>query len=245
MIAGDLLGTANIDTISIVNSTVEANKGEGAGGILGQAKYNSTINNIQIINTTIKNNQAAAGGIVGQIDGSGGDITINITNIYINNGVEDKIVASERAAGVIGEIKGADAPTNDVTGDVVNVSNAVIITNIEAPQYISGILGRNNGSAGVGTFTDVYLEITLTQATIKYAGHVNGRNNSLVESFTNVFVVGTVATKDGEVVDAANVIEKANVNADWWTTNLVSFTTNEKWVLSGSIYVLKDFVPAV
>ncbi len=220
LIAGQLDADGNVlENIQIFDSSVHASRDEGAGALLGQAKKTVSISNIIIVNTSISNNLKNAGGLIGQVDGT----TVTISDCDLNI----IVIASERAGGLIGEIK---------NGGSINTIRVVLSGQISATQYVAGIIGRNQVLSS--SLDQVFFTGTLTAGNTNL-GHISG--DQYVTTVNDVFMVETVffGTPAKQMVSAEFIVaSKADCDLAWWNTHLTDISENGNWYYDNGMYHL-------
>jgi pectate lyase len=225
ILIGEVDGTnVTVQNIIIRNSSVSGNSSNGVGGLIGYTKPNFTVDiaNISIDASTITNQSSAAGGLIGMTDA--GNVTIH--NIQLT---QLTITASERAAGVYGELK------NSVQ---IRVSNMIIDADIMGGQYVGGLVGRNQ-STNV-SFSDVLIQGSLQSTANKNLGHLSGDQD--IPNIDNVYLldVDIIGTVTKQTVSEEYFLSSLDTVIDqtWWNNHLDAIAQNEYWIYDGSTYVL-------
>ncbi len=132
------------------------------GSLVGEATYNTTIENCHIKNGTVRSYYQCSGGLIGWTGGMSGNVEIRNSSVdtdvymrFYNGDGSTKTTGILDAGGLIGYIDG----TNSVT-----VSDCFVGTNLDAGVYsghitVGGIIGYSNKSATlirVVGYTQVY-----------------------------------------------------------------------------------------
>ena len=229
LIAGQTDGANNqLTNIHILNSSVEANRQEGAGLLLGQAKHLTHMDNILIEDSQVTNQSNNAGGLIGQVDGT----HIHATNIQMQ-GVSVKSMHSSdaRAGGLFGEMK---------NGGMVHVRNAFLDIIVEGKRYVGGITGRHQTSSDASTLEGILITGSiLNTGTSSDAGHLSGQNNffSVVDAYVvNLTQQGSFNRQN---VIASNVISDFDIlDQMWYQEHIPSFDASPAWEYKESKYHL-------
>ncbi|CCV65309.1 hypothetical protein, Listeria/Bacterioides repeat [Paracholeplasma brassicae] len=219
----DALGVV-VENIKIINSSVNANHDNGAGGLFGlvtDGKGELTARNIEIIDLTVTNLKKNSGGLVGYVRGIGDTI---VEDIYLNNVT---ITATEGAGGLFGYV-------NNPKSAVVNRALLIDLSVTVSPNYGAFISGRVPDS-NILSVTDVVILNSSVTGT-RYLGEVNGRYTKTIQ--TNVFAQNSTLTGRADEGQQATLIDlETVVDIAWFNTNVPNFGLNG-WDMTGFLPVL-------
>ena len=182
LIAGQIKGTTIIDNITINNCGVRANRGTGAGGIVGYiygTSTNVTITNIKATNLKIFNVKSNSGGIIGQINKDVPSVVVKDIDIQ---GDVFSYANSSYVGGIVGKIESNSGLTiQRAIIDITTQNTLETSQNYQfySKKFIGGIIGYNDTSSSLLNISEVFVTgdlITQGSAKSKYVGTAIGRN---------------------------------------------------------------------
>ncbi|MCK5763561.1 MAG: hypothetical protein KAH05_05535, partial [Clostridiales bacterium] len=182
LIAGEVNGTSVIKNITINNCGVRANKGAGAGGIVGYIRgttSNVTISNIKATNLKVFNANFNAGGIVGQINK---DVpSVVITDIDIEGDIFS-FANSSHVGGIVGKIENNSGLI--IQRAIIDITTQNTLETSQnylkyGKKYIGGIIGYSSTTSALLDISDTFVTgrlLTNGAARSKYVGVAIARN---------------------------------------------------------------------
>lgn len=254
LIAGDVQGNTTVSNITITNSSVMANKGAGAGGVIGYilgTTSNVTINNIKATGLQVFSVLNNCGGIVGQINKD--TLSVYISDIEVQADIYNSDTPSY-VGGIVGKSEAGAALTIERAIVEMNPQNT-FVTDLEyldySRKYNGGIVGYNLAKDLIVLncfFTgNLITELTRTGDNI---GTVIGRNIGTY-TLTNCYysqvqflnVNGSILytpdpTSTGVFGTVVNVSTMPSVA--WWTTFFTNFD-NGLWAqdANGRLHLIR------
>ncbi len=256
LIAGEVSGTSVIKNITITDCGVRANKGAGAGGIVGYIKGTDTnvaITNIKATGLKVFNVLSNAGGIVGQINKDVPSVVIKDIDI---EGDIFSFAAASYVGGVVGKIEsGSGLIIQRVIIDITTQNTLETSQNylIYSKKYIGGIIGYSSSTSALLIISEVFVTgqlITDGSTKSKYVGVAIGRDlgsHTITNSFySNIQFRHT----DGNLyysqepantgVNIPVVNDSSMPSLTWWNNYFIDFD-NGLWAQSsgGRPYLIR------
>lgn len=184
LIAGQISGTSKttIENITINNCGVRANRGVGAGGIVGfiyGANASAEISNIKATNLKIFNVKPNSGGIVGQINKDVSSVIIKDVDIQAD--IFSYNIPSY-VGGVVGKVEANVKLT--IERAIIDMTTQNTLETSQnylkySRKYIGGIIGYSDSTTSLLNINEVFVTgdlITQGSAKSKYVGTAIGRN---------------------------------------------------------------------
>ena len=221
------ISNTNIKNLTIDNITVEGNEGGHAGGLVG-AIYDGTIDNVHILNGTVKGGTAnevtiqGVGGFVGTI--SGGNITNSSAKVNVSNGkniggfiglAQGGTVNNNTASGIVefsqGEKAGAFYGSNLNFGAILDATynnNLYEVTNDQLKVASSN--GNKEGIYGVEVANNLNVDLSKNKE-VKYE----------IKTYGTTAVEASVQEEKIENSDIATVSNKTITGVKEGKTNLL------------------------
>ena len=137
-------GLAGLFEGSISSSSVEDSKivAPGrVGGLVGESRGSSTIQDSYTLNTPVKGTHAnsRAGGLVGRSSDA-----LKIMGSWVKNTTVTAVIGNSHAGGILGRV--ADYPDRDT---VIIINSFVKNVDVSGSGYVGGIVGDGEGKAGI------------------------------------------------------------------------------------------------
>jgi len=249
LIAGEVNGTSVIKNITINDCGVRANKGAGAGGVVGYIRGTSTnvsITNIKATDLKVFNVNYNVGGIVGQINKDVPSVVIKDIDI---EGDIFSFAASSYVGGIVGKIENNSgliiqrAIVDITTQNTLEISQNYLSF---SKKHIGGIIGYSSTTSVLLDISDTFVTgrlLTNGATRSKYVGVAIGRNvgtHTITNSFySNVqfrHVDGNLYYTQESSNVGVNILvvnDSSMPSLAWWN-NYFTYFNNGLWAQDGN-----------
>lgn len=183
IIAGEANGVVNISNITLTDCSVRANRGTGAGGVIGfvtDADTDVTISNIKATNLKLWNYTNNVGGIIGQINKNA--INVSISDVDIEGDFHSFVSNSSYVGGIVGRFESGPSLTieramvNMTTQNTLEVASNYLKY---SKKHVGGFIGFADSTSADLNIIDSFMtgSLVLNGSTkSKYVGTAIGRN---------------------------------------------------------------------